>query len=116
MDKISFDAETNGTIKGKYSGIIEYYNSGFSPNGQTVKMTYVNFSNDGKKFYNGEEEFIGKRNIKNVYISNVVLSGSENGINNFTLTFDANSNLMKNETFGYATYGGKTINAQDYEA
>ena len=116
MDKISFDAETNGTIKGKHSGKIEYYNSGFSPNGQTVKMTYVNFSNDGKKFCNGEEEFIGKRNIKNVYISNVVLSGSENGINNFTLTFDANSNLMKNETFGFATYGGKTINAQDYEA
>ena len=47
-------------------------------------MTYVNFSNDGKKFYNGEEEFIGERegkNAKNVYRSIVVLSGSEKGTN-----------------------------------
>ena len=82
-------------------------------------MTYVNFSNDGKKFYNGEEEFIGQRNVKNVYSSTVVLSGSEKGTNNFTLTFkvvDGKSYLIKDETRGTATYGGKTINAQDYEA
>ncbi len=79
-------------------------------------MTYVNFSNDGKKFYNGEEEFIGNIGIKNVFISNVVLTKIENGTNNFTITFDRNSNLIKSEANGYATYGGKTINAQDYEA
>ena len=115
MDKISFEKEKNGIIKGKNSGYIEYYNSGFKITGQNVTMTYVNFSNDGKKFYNGKEEFIGNRGVKNVYISNVILSGSENGINNFTLTFDAKSDLMKNETSGFATYGGKTIYAQDYE-
>ena len=122
MDKISYEKETNGIIKGKHSGHIEYYNSGMTATGQTVKMTYVNFSNDGKKFYNGEEEFIGERegkNAKNVYRSIVVLSGSENGTNNFTLTFkvvDEKSDLIKSETSGSATYGGKTINAQDYEA
>ena len=122
MDKISYEKETNGIIKGKHSGHIEYYNSGVTATGQSVKMTYVNFSNDGKKFYNGEEEFIGERegkNAKNVYRSIVVLSGSENGTNNFTLTFkvvDGKSDLIKSETSGSATYGGKTINAQDYEA
>ena len=115
MDKISMETETKGTIKGKHSGKIEYYNSGFTPTEQRVKMTYVNFSNDGKKFYNGEEEFIGKREIKNVYTSNVILSGSESGTNNFTITFDSNSSLVMDETFGFASYGEKTINAKDYE-
>ena len=115
MDKISMETETKGTIKGKHSGKIEYYNSGFTPTEQRVKMTYVNFSNDGKKFYNGEEEFIGKRDIKNVYTSNVVLSGTESGTNNFTITFDSNSSLVMDETFGFASYGGETINAKDYE-
>ena len=115
MDKISMETETKGTIKGKHSGKIEYYNSGFTPTEQRVKMTYVNFSNDGKKFYNGEEEFIGKREIKNVYTSNVILSGSESGTNNFTITFDSNSSLVMDETFGFASYGEKTIYAKDYE-
>ena len=115
MDKISMETETKGTIKGKHSGKIEYYNSGFTPTEQRVKMTYVNFSNDGKKFYNGEEEFIGKREIKNVYTSNVVLSGTESGTNNFTITFDSNSSLVMDETFGFASYGEKTIYAKDYE-
>ena len=95
MDKISYEKETNGIIKGKHSGHIEYYNSGMTANGQTVKMTYVNFSNDGKKFYNGEEKFIANGNIKSAYTSNVVLSGSETGNNNFTITFEAKSNLVK---------------------
>ena len=115
MDKISMETETKGTIKGKHSGKIEYYNSGFTPTEQRVKMTYVNFSNDGKKFYNGEEEFIGKRDIKNFYTSNVILSGSESGTNNFTITFDSNSSLVMDETFGFASYGEKTIYAKDYE-
>ena len=68
-----------------------------------------------KKFYNGEEEFIANGNIKSVYTSNVVLSGSESGTNNFTITFDSNSSLVMDETFGFASYGEKTINAKDYE-
>ena len=116
MDNIHFDKKTNGTIKGKKSGEIIYYNSGFTQIHQTVKITYVNYSDDGKKFYNGEEEFIGDRTSKNVYKSNVILSGSESGQNNFTITFNTKSDLIKEETEGYATYGGKTIKAEDYEA
>ena len=116
MDNIHYDKKTNGTIKGKKSGEIIYYNSGFLPIKQTVKITYVNYSDDGKKFYNGEEEFIGDRTSKNVYKSNVILSGSESGQNNFTITFNTKSDLIKEETEGYATYGGKTIKAEDYEA
>ena len=115
MDNIHYDKKTNGTIKGKKSGEIIYYNSGFTQTHQTVKITYVNYSDDGKKFYNGEEEFIGDRTSKNVYKSNVVLSGSEKGQNNFTITFNTKSDLIKEETEGYATYGGKTIRAKDYE-
>ncbi len=116
MDNIHFDKKTNGTIKGKKSGEIIYYNSGFTQIHQTVKITYVNYSDDGKKFYNGEEEFIGDRTSKNIYKSNVILSGSESGQNNFTITFNTKSDLIKEETEGYATYGGKTIKAEDYEA
>ena len=116
MDNIHFDQKTNGTIKGKKSGEIIYYNSGFTQTHQTVKITYVNYSDDGKKFYNGEEEFIGDRTSKNIYKSNVILSGSESGQNNFTITFNTKSDLIKEETEGYATYGGKTIKAEDYEA
>ena len=116
MDNIHYDKKTNGTIKGKKSGEIIYYNSGFSSIKQTVKITYVNYSDDGKKFYNGEEEFIGDRTSKNIYKSNVILSGSESGQNNFTITFNTESDLIKEETEGYATYGGKTIKAEDYEA
>ena len=116
MDNIHYDKKTNGTIKGKKSGEIIYYNSGFSQTHRTVKITYINYSDDGKKFYNGEEEFIGDRTSKNVYKSNVILSGSESGQNNFTITFNTKSDLIKEETEGYASYGGKTIKAEDYEA
>ena len=116
MSKIGYQKEIKGIIKGKHSGKIEYFNSGYTQTGQRVKMTYVNFSNDGKNFYNGEEEFIANGNIKSVYTSNVVLSGSETGNNNFTITFDAKSNLIKSETSGFDTYGGKIIKAEDYEA
>jgi len=114
MNNIRFESETNGTIIGKHSGKIVYYNSGFFPTWQTVKITYVNYSDDGKKFYNGEEEFIGNRTSKNVYKSNVILSGSESGTNNFTITFTNTSDLIKEETEGYSSYGGKTIRAEDY--
>ena len=114
MDKIKFETELSGIIEGKNSGYIEYYNSGFSEKNQTVKLNYVNYSDDGKKFYNGEEIYDGDRTSKFVYSSNVILSGSEKGQNNFTITFDVNSDLIKNETEGFATYGGKTINAEDY--
>ena len=115
MDNLKFETETNGIIKGKHSGYIEYYNSGISQAPQTVKLSYENYSDDGKKFYNGEEIYYGDRSNKFVYSSNVILSGSETGKNNFTITFDTDSNLIKNETEGFSTYGGKTIRAEDYE-
>ena len=114
IDKINFETETSGIINGKHSGYIEYYNSGHSQTVQVVKLTYVNYSDDGKKFYNGEEIFDGDRTSKTKYSSNIILSGSESGQNNFTITFDINSDLVKDETEGYATYGGKTIKAEDY--
>ena len=115
MDNIKFETKTNGIIKGKHSGQIEYYNSGFSQTTQTVKLNYINYSDDGKKFYNGEEIYEGDRTSKFVLSSNVIVNGSETGQNNFTITFDTNSDLIKSETKGYATYGGKTIRAEDYE-
>ena len=114
IDKINIETETDGIIKGKHSGYIKYYNSGLSQNKQIVKITYVNYSDDGKKFYNGEEIYDGDRTSKFVYSSNVVLSGSEKGENNFKITFDTESNLIKDESKGYASYGGKTIKAEDY--
>ena len=64
MNNIKYESEINGAIKGKHSGEILYYNSGISPTGQNVKMTYVNYSDDGKKFYNGEEELLEIERVK----------------------------------------------------
>ena len=113
MDKLNYEKETEGVIKAKYFGYIKYYNSGVSQT-QTVKITYFNYSDDGKNFYNGEEIYYGERNIKYEYSSNIVLSGNENGENNFTIIFDKESNLIKAQSGGYATYGGKTIKVEDY--
>ena len=113
MDKLNYEKETEGVIKAKYFGYIKYYNSGVSQT-QTVKITYFNYSDDGKNFYNGEEIYYGERNVKYEYSSNIVLSGNENGENNFTIIFDKESNLIKAQSGGYATYGGKTIKVEDY--
>ncbi len=114
INNIKFETETNGTIKGNHSGKIIYYNSGFSARGQTLKITHVNYSDDGKKIYNGEEEFIGDITSKNISKSNIVLSGSESGQNNFTITFTTTSHLIKEENEGFASYGGKTIREEDH--
>lgn len=117
LDKVGYENETNGTIKGKFSGEIEYYNSGGSgelSHIQTVKINYKNYSDDGKKFYNGEEIYTGGIMSQSSYSSKVTLSGSETGTNNFTITFSADSKLLKDKTNGYSTYGGKTINAENY--
>ena len=115
ISNIRFETEISGIIKGKYSGEIQYYNSGFSQTTQIVKLIYINYSDDGNKFYNGEEFYDGDRDNKFVYVSNVTLSGSETGENNFKITFDKNSKLIKNETEGYANYRGKIINTENYE-
>ena len=114
LENIKLEEKTNGIIKGNHSGYIEYYNSGFSQTKQIIKITYVNYTDDGKKFYNGEEIYDGDRTSKTVYISNVTLSGSEKGENKFKITFNKESKLIKDESEGYATYGGKTIKAEEY--
>ena len=114
LKKISYETENNGIITGKHSGFIEYYNSGVGSK-QTVKLTYVNYSDDGKKFYNGEEFYEGEREVNYAYTSKVILSGSETGETNFKLVFDKDSNLIKSKTEGFAKYGDKTITVDNYE-
>ena len=117
FDKIDVEKEMDGIIKGKYSGEIEYYNSGSSPGFtkfQTVKLIYKNYSDDGQKFYNGEESYEGSSISDSTFSSNVNLTGTEAGQNNFTIYFNAQSKLIKDKTEGYATYGGKTIRAEIY--
>ena len=117
FDKIHFEEEMDGIIKGKYSGEIEYYNSGGSADyskKQTVKVTYKNYSDDGKKFYSGEEFYEGSALSGCIFKSIVNLTGTETGQNNFTLSFSAQSKLIKDKTEGFATYGGKTIRAENY--
>ena len=49
-----------------------------------------------------------------IFSSNVNLTATETGQNNFTLSFSDQSKLIKDKTEGYATYGGKTIRAENY--
>ena len=118
INKVDYEQETKGIIKGKSYGEIEYYNSGFAFSGkQTVKLVYKKFSDDGRNFYNGEEIFEDEINVKSTYTSKVTLSGSEKGKTNFKLSFNTSleiPKLIKKESEGNVVYRGKELKVDDY--
>ena len=103
----------NGYFKGKEGILI------FNKTETTCRTEYVNYSEDGKTFYNGYEE---SEYLQNQYIgrltSNVVMKGEETGKMELTIYMDYNGNIIYEEngktiSYGYAEYKGKKLTIED---
>ena len=104
----------DGYFKGKNSGIMV-----FNKTSNSRKSEYINYSDDGKTFYNGYEEF---EYVGNQYTgrltSNVTMSGEKEGKMDLTITMNYAGNIIfENEgekiSYGYVEYNGKKLTIED---
>jgi len=96
-------------------------NSGYAvfSNTDGTEMEYVDYSDDGKNYYNGiEKVYSDGSNL--VYEANVRMTGAKNGVMDFRLTFTSQSVLLFDMaedgnpmSFGYSEYGGKRIEVSE---
>jgi hypothetical protein len=116
--------DIEGKIAGKNSGYIDYSRSSSGYSGKS-ETHYVNFSDDGKNFYNGYEKTNFNLNAENRYEANLQLTGDIEGEMNFRSAFSAVFGTVplkllfepdadgKPKSFGYASYNGITLNIED---
>jgi len=106
----------NGTFKGKNSGIMT-----FNKNSSWCKSEYIDYSDDGKTFYNGYEEFeyLDERQRAGRLTSNLTMKGEKVGTMNLTITMNNEGNIVfENEqqqkiSYGYVEYNGKILTIED---
>ena len=106
----------NGTFKGKNSGIMT-----FNKNSSWCKSEYIDYSDDGKTFYNGYEEFeyLDERQRAGKLTSNLTMKGEKVGTMNLTITMNNDGNIVfENEqqqkiSYGYVEYNGKILTIED---
>ena len=98
--------DINGYFNGKSSGIMIFNStSSFS------QSEYINYSDDGKTFYNGFEKFEAISQTTGKLTSKVVMSGEQQGEMNLTITMNYQGNIVEKQ--GYVNYNGKNININD---
>jgi hypothetical protein len=122
----SIDLE--GKIAGKHSGYIECRKrdkAGMESMAGSVETVYVNYSDDGKTFYNGFEKTRYSVFDESVYDADLKMSGADQGEMKFRAAFskiagDTPPKLLfekaedgKPKSYGYATYNGITLNVAD---
>ena len=104
----------DGYFKGKNSGIMV-----FNKTSNSCKSEYINYSDDGKTFYNGYEEF---EYVGNQYTgrltSNLTMSGEKEGKMDLTITMNYAGNIIfENEgekiSYGYVEYNGNKLTIED---
>lgn len=120
------DAE--GKIAGEYSGYIAYARHGQQPAPAlmgSIQTEYVNFSDDGKTFYNGIEKSNTSIMGESVYEADLILTGEQEGEMKLRATFSQASyekppRLLfepahdgKPKSYGYARYNGVQMNIED---
>ena len=99
-------ADVNGYFNGKSSGIMIFNRT------TTFRQSeYINYSDDGKTFYNGFEKFEAIGQTAGKLTSKVVMSGEKQGEMNLTITMNLEGNIVEKE--GYVNYNGKNININD---
>ena len=98
--------DINGYFKGKSSGIMI-----FNSTNSFSQSEYVNYSDDGKTFYNGFEKYEAISQTIGKLTSNVVMSGEKQGEMNLTITMNYQGNIIEKQ--GYVNYNGKNININD---
>jgi hypothetical protein len=118
---------TEGKIVGKHSGHIEYKRQGKEDmpgmEGST-EAVYVNFSDDGKNFYNGYEKTVYSVIAESVYEADLAMSGGDTGEMKLRASFSeitGNAPRLlfekapdgKPKSYGYASYKGITLKIED---
>ena len=122
------DVGIEGKIAGEHSGYAEYVRVGEEPlpafNGSAA-VTYVNYSDDGKTFYNGFEKAGYSMTKEHWYEADLEMTGEKQGEIKLrfalsAITKDAPMKLLfekaadgKPKSFGYAEYNGIRINIED---
>lgn len=114
-------------VLGKYSGYFEYLRQGKEDAVRCisrVESRYVNFSDDGKIFYNGFERMLYLLNREYIYETDLEMIGPRKGQMKFRITFsevgDEHVKLLfdlaedgKPKSYGFAEYNGTRINVED---
>lgn len=122
------DINIEGKIVGRHSGYIAYVRRGRAPAPAlmgSIQTTYVNFSDDGRGFYNGYERSTYSLNADSVFEADLELTGGVPGEMKLRATFsaitaDAPLRLLfehdsdgRPKSFGYASYNGVRLNVED---
>ncbi|WP_256865215.1 hypothetical protein [Paenibacillus sp. 32352] len=121
----SVNPNVNGKIAGKASGYLSYVRNASSIFSGQTEVQYVNYSDDGVNFYNGFEKTNINAGGESRYEANVQLTGPKQGEMKFRATFSALGGATpakllfdtdadgKPKSYGYASYGGVTLNIED---
>jgi hypothetical protein len=117
-----------GKIAGKHSGHIEYQRRGkeaMETLAGSIETVYVNYSDDGERFYNGYEKTSYSVFDESIYEADLTMSGAETGEMKLRATFSkiAGGNLPKllfekasdgkPKSYACAAYRGITLNIED---
>ena len=98
--------DINGYFIGKSGGIMTYNSTNsFS------QSEYLNYTDDGKTFYNGFEKYEAISQTTGKLTSYVVMSGEQQGEMNLTLTMNVQGNIIEKQ--GYVNYNGKIVDIND---
>ena len=100
--------DIHGYFKGKEGIMI------FNKTAAWSKSEYINYTEDGKIFYNGYEkfEYVGNQMVGKL-TSNVTMSGEKEGIMDLTLTMTYAGNVLFDQSSGYVEYNGKKLTIED---
>ncbi|GHU70755.1 hypothetical protein FACS189450_05700 [Spirochaetia bacterium] len=126
------EPNVEGRIAAKHSGYIEFKHikgQGFS---SSVEARYINYSDDGKTFYNGYEKTKSSLSEESVYEADLEMSGVEQGEMKFRAAFSRLSPIIpggaaieppkllfekaedgKPKSYGHASYRGITLKIED---
>ena len=110
--KEPFEKEFNGYFQGKEGIII------FNRTKETTRSEYKNYSEDGKTYYNGFEQCEHGSQTVGRFISDVTMTGENEGKMDLTLTMNINGQVIyeqdgKKMTYGYVYYKGKNITVEE---
>ena len=112
-DLQDYKSDINNVIKGMKGYII------LNKTEIGSKSEYVNYSQDGKIFYDGYEQFsfVGSQNVGRI-ISKVTMTGKKEGKMDLMLTMNINGDVVfeedgKTVSYGYVEYDGKKITVEE---
>ena len=112
-DLQDYKSDINNVIKGMKGYIIVNKTEAGS------KSEYVNYSQDGKIFYDGYEQFsfVGSQNVGRI-ISKVTMTGEKEGKMDLMLTMNINGQVIYEQdgnkvTYGYVYYNGKNLTVEE---